>query len=27
MPDILENYRRAAAGQPLINLADPEQGY
>ncbi len=27
MPDILENYRRAAAGEPLINLADPEQGY
>jgi glyoxylate/hydroxypyruvate reductase len=27
MPDILENYRRAAAGEPLINLADPQQGY
>jgi glyoxylate/hydroxypyruvate reductase A len=24
---IAENHRRAAAGEPLINIADPEKGY
>jgi glyoxylate/hydroxypyruvate reductase A len=25
--DILENYRRAMAGKPLLNPVDPERGY
>ena len=25
--DILDNYRRALAGRPLLNLVDPERGY
>ncbi len=25
--DILENYRRALAGKPLLNPVDPSRGY
>jgi glyoxylate/hydroxypyruvate reductase len=25
--DIVENYRRALAGQPLLNPVDPQRGY